>query len=591
MNAAKRLLLKKQLSGSCLSQEQLVELVNRNFKVQEYDGVNKFDGALLDAVKEMMTSYPEFVKGLKAFCRKLENQVNKQFYHTSKIIEQWEGFVVTTSRQDRRHDMDMRVANKILRIVCPPRALRKVRISRGMDLHMVFEDLSTGVGALGQGSKAEFSTEMIEKSLEIKARIRETDPKDLSSIWIPATSGHRCQISGYAEGTSDPTKFYVSSDGKVWSAVKDPVVPETYYVPTGKVKQKDRLVWVIDGGTVLVEAQYAVPVQEYMMKSWYNFGGTVMEDIRELFSSRTKRLRFPQWYALDYSSYDQSVPAWVISMAFDYIKEFFPNDPEAKKELSWIAQNFIHTRIVLPTGELVQKHRGVPSGSRFTALVDSLCNFFMFVAFMSSRCRKRSDLRGPGSRNLIAKIDYVFEELGFWRGSALFDKHKDLAVKILGDDITFMTLHPIDLKSFEVYVDTMFGMKMKADKCKWDYSRNQAPFFLKRWWLPDGTEYYPLELILINVLHPEHDRTYEGYSPWHILYGLFTVYRGAFKGVTTERYLIQKMMDNGGVDALQSLKRQDLPGSLRAFPKEAVGAMLRRARNISRRIEKERNIA
>jgi hypothetical protein len=37
----------------------------------------------------------------------------------------------------------------------------------------------------------------------------------------------------------------------------------------------------------------------------------------------------------------------------------------------------VHTRIVLPNCEMYQKHRGVPSGSAFTALVDSIANYLI----------------------------------------------------------------------------------------------------------------------------------------------------------------------------------------------------------------------
>jgi hypothetical protein len=39
--------------------------------------------------------------------------------------------------------------------------------------------------------------------------------------------------------------------------------------------------------------------------------------------------------------------------------------------------DFIHTRIVLPDGDVYQVHRGVPSGSAFTSLIDSMANVYL----------------------------------------------------------------------------------------------------------------------------------------------------------------------------------------------------------------------
>ncbi|APG78196.1 RdRp [Beihai partiti-like virus 2] len=94
---------------------------------------------------------------------------------------------------------------------------------------------------------------------------------------------------------------------------------------------------------------------------------------------------------LDWSSFDQSIPPWLIRDAFSILErcfdfshvlasdgKIFPVDPD-KTHRRWkrLISYFINTPFRMPTGERFLKSGGVPSGSGFTNLIDSIVNILV----------------------------------------------------------------------------------------------------------------------------------------------------------------------------------------------------------------------
>lgn len=78
---------------------------------------------------------------------------------------------------------------------------------------------------------------------------------------------------------------------------------------------------------------------------------------------------------LDLKSFDSSVQPWLIHEAFDILKSniiFSGYMEEASFEFS--RHYFIHRPVVMPDGRMWLKHVGVPSGSYFTQMIDSIVN-------------------------------------------------------------------------------------------------------------------------------------------------------------------------------------------------------------------------
>lgn len=78
---------------------------------------------------------------------------------------------------------------------------------------------------------------------------------------------------------------------------------------------------------------------------------------------------------LDISSFDACVEQWMIRYAFDVLRDniIFP-DYMSSRAYDYSEHFFIHTPVVMPDGRLWLTHKGVPSGSYFTQLIDSIVN-------------------------------------------------------------------------------------------------------------------------------------------------------------------------------------------------------------------------
>lgn len=397
------------------------------------------------------------------------------------------------------------------------------------DCLKMWGDKTTSVGFGGRGSKGENTAYIFSALKVLEARI--ASGVSFDEIAIPATVFHRAQISHYV--------------------VMGAYCPEFY--------MKDRLVMGIDGATVTLEAKYAKPMYAELFKSWTNYsGGDDPDRMRAKIQEANRRSCF--WFQMDFSKFDQSIQSWLIGEAFEIIKGWFPK--RCERELNWIAYNFINTSVLLPGGEIVIKHRGIPSGSYFTQAVGSMCNALMILTYLSST------VKGSVERKVRAVKD-MLSDRGDW-----------MKFLVLGDDsIVFLTKR-IDLNDMANYVWKVFGARISPTKTITS-DQQHVPHYLKRDWRYDGEWRDPLELV-IALCHPEYWRDYNGYGPWHILYGLYLTFRAAFPKCIREEWILQRMKSDGGIDALEKLDTRDLPGPLRGYGDKTLALQYMRSKALLR---------
>lgn len=145
-------------------------------------------------------------------------------------------------------------------------------------------------------------------------------------------------------------------------------------VQHGEQGPKQRMVWGYPLSMTLVEAQYARPLIEKFLKmrTPMAFGLMRFQLAARALTITNSGLR----YGLDFSKFDSSVPPWLIDIAFRILGTWFE---ECEKGPAWdtIVNYFIHTPIIMPDGNVYRKSKGVPSGSYFTQLVDSVVNYIV----------------------------------------------------------------------------------------------------------------------------------------------------------------------------------------------------------------------
>jgi len=240
---------------------------------------------------------------------------------------------------------------------------------------------------------------------------------------------------------------------------------------------KTRLVWIYPAEMIVVEGQYAPRLYEEYMS---------LPDSPLLYGQSAQRL-YTEWLlkylegenlvGLDFSSFDTSVPAWLVHVAFDILREniefgTWHNESVPRKERQkwknvWDAMKwyFIHTPILMPDGRMFRKYHGVPSGSWFTQLVDSVVNHVL-VSYLA-------ECQGAQVRQL----------------------------KVLGDDSAFRTPNSFDLDNAQKDADVV-GMTLKPEKC--EYTTEPSEFKLLGTRYANGHQYRDDDEWLKLALYPEN---------------------------------------------------------------------------------------
>jgi len=239
---------------------------------------------------------------------------------------------------------------------------------------------------------------------------------------------------------------------------------------------KTRLVWIYPAEMLTVEGFYA----PLMYRDFMNDPNSPMlngKSSQRLYTEWSCGLREGETlYGLDFSAFDSSVPAWLIRVAFNILKQnvnfaTFEGKPVGKRDAQkwknvWDAMvwYFVSTPILMPDGRMFRKSKGVPSGSWWTQMIDSVVNYIL-VDYLAA-------CQGVEIRNL----------------------------KVLGDDSAFRTGDDFDLEVAENSSGEL-GMKLNADKC--ERTEDPSDFKLLGTKFKDGHAYRETSEWFKFAIYPE----------------------------------------------------------------------------------------
>lgn len=253
---------------------------------------------------------------------------------------------------------------------------------------------------------------------------------------------------------------------------------------TNTCKLKTRLVSMVDMMQIIAECKFAVPFQRLISYSTQYAGGKNDNGIsRILFNLKS---RYPFWYSLDYSHFDQSISDWLVKDAFEIIRKSFVGNFD-EELYNIIINDFLRKNFITSTG-IVYAEKGVPSGSMFTQIVDSLVNLLCVYTMLES---------------LHLKGDCI----------------------VMGDDNLLFVNSKVEPEIISQFISRNLGMELNASKFDFGTSR-QSVRFLSREWRPGGQWRHP-NVLCAKLLFPERWRPYDSGEciPQEVLYGYILTYR------------------------------------------------------------------
>jgi len=238
---------------------------------------------------------------------------------------------------------------------------------------------------------------------------------------------------------------------------------------------KTRLVWGYPLEMTIMEARFARPLIERFLASDtpMAFGMSKME-----LGAKLHRYFVEQpgtTVCLDYSKYDTTLSCTMLKQAFRILSTWFDQEDLTKYGWDTVVTYFITTPIVMPDGHLyVGKHHGVPSGSYFTQMIDSICN----VAIMYA---------------IAHRFNLQFKPEGLF---------------VLGDDVIVQIQQAVDksdLSQWAKYLKSRFGLELHDDE-KTVLGRAH---FLGAFW-DMGKPDLPVQELVNKAAQPESFRNYGG---------------------------------------------------------------------------------
>nr|UUV42356.1 MAG: putative RNA dependent RNA polymerase [Hattula partiti-like virus] len=223
-------------------------------------------------------------------------------------------------------------------------------------------------------------------------------------------------------------------------------------------KNKTRLVWSYPLDIVLLESKYVQPLLLAMIEQKIGtsvaYGAETQRGGMKWLNHQLNKLPDMSYLCLDFSAFDQTIPAWLIRIAFDILEECFDIhtveevNGERKtdaitisREWKAIRDYFINTPIRMEDGTRFKKTGGVPSGSCFTNLVDSIVN-------------------------LIVVRYCIKATTNFWPSFLC----------VLGDDSVTATLGNVNLHNIAECAKDCFGMIVNVEKSYWTSSPQNVQF-------------------------------------------------------------------------------------------------------------------
>jgi hypothetical protein len=325
-------------------------------------------------------------------------------------------------------------------------------------------------------------------------------------------------------------------------------------VQPGASGPKTRLVWMAPIATTIVASRFSKPISKRLARRRPFAYGLRQWDKSALVAGFRSRFRYV--YSLDFSGFDASIPAHIIDDAFGLLATYLEMSDEETILFKRIQNDFIHSQLLTPEGEIYQVHKGVPSGNPFTSLIDSVVNLIV-VQYMWLRVTGNMI---PGDSALI-----------------------------LGDDVIIARDERIPLsKLAKAAAELGFTLSVEKSEVARSYRESDLiesgqttnefsdqVYFLGHYWV-NGRARRPMKEVLQRQVFPERHKSRSVNESLLRLYSYipdclegFILFRTVYKNPDIAQACVEALRDIGSEVDLATF---DLPGRLRMlFDVEDVG--------------------
>lgn len=248
-------------------------------------------------------------------------------------------------------------------------------------------------------------------------------------------------------------------------------------------KNKIRATWGYPLTVYMTEGQYFYPILKHLKSIQHPiiaYGVEMTNGGMHYINAMAKAFAGSSFLMGDWSRFDKRVPAWLIRDAFKILEEWidftriqasdgkvFPvKENQSRKRWRLMVNYFIDTPIRLANGERYLKHGGVPSGSCWTNIIDSIVNAIVI------RC-------------------LVYEQSGQF----------PLADIYLGDDSVVALPERLNLSVLAEDAARYFGFVFNVDKSY--VTSNPSNIQFLGYLNDNGSPTRPLDGIMASAIYPE----------------------------------------------------------------------------------------
>jgi len=380
--------------------------------------------------------------------------------------------------------------------------LKSLKYSSSEDIYEAVTDWSTSAGWEGYVNNLRKKRDFLGDGLIRVHLEREAEALKNGSFMDPIILGTRTQGSGAYDENGERTHT---------------------------CKMKRRFVSVVALHPIITESRFAEPLTQWLKDYAYSAIGKPDPWLTNWVNEQRRNGRY--FISLDYSKYDSTIPSWLIRSAFDIIRTAFSEYDE--QLLALCEEDFINKNFILADGVGHATH-GNPSGSRFTAIVNGICNEII-------------------TETWLAKFGI------------------DAEYNIMGDDnliyVRKVAVEGSLVSDVSNYIMHNFGVKVNSDKSNYgDYSKD--PEYLSRYWSSHGPWRWFGDIISL-IAYPEKFRNYNNpyvkLTPALIIWSYILGYK---KSMTTiidvPRFMAEQHVAFENVEWTKEL-RESIPYNLRTY--------------------------